>query len=539
MIAQLKRLTGFGNPMKLLPTLCIYSVLVVGAQLILFFAFQILGTYTEAFDFNRYVMLLGMLIFIGTLNYSLGYLMDIVQASSIIRWKLSCKKKLIDTLLSSVYHEYEQQNNGHWLNLVTNDTDGYFDQLKELAGCIVMLPAGIIMLVLSMRINSPLTLVTLSMGALQFFIREWFNRNLANVLRNWKDEQARNTQSILGVFRATASSRWQNTQSILLDSFQKANSDLRNSELRRDDMQGAILVLNQVMIYLSDLIFFLVAVVQIAQGNIMMGGVLSIYAVRQTFSTPFEFILPLRTSLMQLRVLGQRLEEGLDVQTYDDDPNNLINLSKQPELEFKHVSFQYHEGSSIIAALTNKLPFGKHVHIRGKSGAGKTTLFQLLTRLYEPTSGKIIISGIDYKYINHTQIREMVAYVPQDFTIFTDTIKNNISLGKPNATMQEIMNAAKKAHIHEFVLSLPEGYQTILQDFGHNLSAGQRQRVAVARALLRDAPILLLDEISAMVDPQIRMEIYVTICNEYKRRTLLLISHQYDKLPYSDMAVDL
>jgi subfamily B ATP-binding cassette protein MsbA len=162
----------------------------------------------------------------------------------------------------------------------------------------------------------------------------------------------------------------------------------------------------------------------------------------------------------------------------------------------------------------------------GHSGAGKTTLVSLLLKLYVPQSGKITLDGVDLNEIDHSWLRQQISIVSQDIFLFNDTIENNIKYGKPGASREDIVRVAKKARIHDFIESLPNGYDTLIGERGTKLSVGQRQRISIARAFLKDTPLIILDEPTSAIDPETEMYLKESLDELMKHRTTFVISHR-------------
>ncbi len=209
-------------------------------------------------------------------------------------------------------------------------------------------------------------------------------------------------------------------------------------------------------------------------------------------------------------------------------------------LRFEHVSFCYPQESeekSVQPALDNvtfEIPFGRSIAIVGRSGAGKSTLLALLLRFWDPTAGRITLNGIDIRELSLTALRDHIAVVSQNAHVFNTSIRENIRLGNPSATEQEIIAAARTARLHDFVMTLPHGYDTPVGELGNRFSGGQRQRLALARALLKHAPILVLDEATANLDPETEHAIQDALRETAEERTTIIIAHRLSAVRMAD-----
>ena len=203
-------------------------------------------------------------------------------------------------------------------------------------------------------------------------------------------------------------------------------------------------------------------------------------------------------------------------------------------ISFEDVSFSYEEGGFTMQNISFHTPARTLTALVGGSGSGKTTITNLLLRFWDVTDGAIRIGGVDVRDMSYDELLGSVSIVMQNVQLFADTIEGNIRLGKAAATQEEIITAAKKARIHDFIMSLPDGYQTMIGENGVGLSGGQKQRLSIARAFLKDAPILLLDEITSNVDPVNEALIQEAISELAKDRTVLVIAHHLSTIRSAD-----
>ena len=199
--------------------------------------------------------------------------------------------------------------------------------------------------------------------------------------------------------------------------------------------------------------------------------------------------------------------------------------SKRYDIELSHVSFAYNE-EEVIHDVSCKIPQGNVTALVGPSGSGKSTISKLIARFWEIQKGTITVGNKDIKTINPESLMQEMSFVFQDVTLFNDTIFNNIQMGNPNATKEQVFAAAKAAYCDEFVRNMPDGYNTILGENGSTLSGGERQRISIARALLKDSPIILLDEATASLDPENEVFVQKAIAKLVENKTVIIIAHR-------------
>ena len=235
---------------------------------------------------------------------------------------------------------------------------------------------------------------------------------------------------------------------------------------------------------------------------------------------------------------ASRLFEVIDSAPAEIDPPDAVELNNSKgEIEFRDVHLTYHTGKTVLKGLNLKIKPGERVLITGPPGSGKSTLLKLIARFYEPDRGQVLIDGVDVRKIKTSSLRKTVAYVPQEPFIFNRSLRENIALAKPDASMEEIIRAAKIAKIHDFIASLPEGYETVVGEKGVTLSGGQRQRIALARALLLEPKILLLDDPVSNLDAETEEKLVGDLNDILEGKTALIVSQRLSMVKLADRVI--
>lgn len=233
---------------------------------------------------------------------------------------------------------------------------------------------------------------------------------------------------------------------------------------------------------------------------------------------------------------AQRVIEILDTKSpLEDKEDAIVKQGFEKEIKFKNISFKY-EDDYVLEDFSLTVPKGKTVALVGQSGSGKSTIANLVTRFYDVNKGKITIDGIDVKDVTKNSLREQMGLVTQDAILFHDTIANNIAFGK-EVTEEEIINAAKIANAHEFILEQPDGYQTSIGDSGNKLSGGQKQRISIARAILKNPPIMILDEATSALDTESEKAVQEALEKLMENRTSIVIAHRLSTIQNADLIV--
>ena len=244
----------------------------------------------------------------------------------------------------------------------------------------------------------------------------------------------------------------------------------------------------------------------------------------------------LSSNLLQTLASGERVLSLLAEEPELKDVENAVDLKDVSRIDVENVSFAYGE-EQILSDVSLSVKKGEILGIHGRSGSGKSTLLKLLMRFYDPKSGSIKINGETLPNINTRSLRDNMAYITQQTYIFNETIEENIRLARRDATLEEIMEAAKKASIHDFILSLPEGYQTKMTELGGNLSDGEKQRIGIARAFLHNAPIILLDEPTSNLDSLNEAMILKSLLNVKAEKLIILVSHRQSTMAICDQVI--
>ena len=279
---------------------------------------------------------------------------------------------------------------------------------------------------------------------------------------------------------------------------------------------------------------------EIAAGQLTSGEFTSFLAALILMYGPVKKLSRVNASIQQALAAAERVFEVLDTHTEPKDkpgaqPLRLLHDS----IEFKDVSFAYsgRDGAEVLDRVSFTVPRGQVVAVVGLSGAGKTTLVNLVPRFYSPTGGAILVDGVDIRDVTFASLRRQIGIVSQETVLFDDTVANNIAYAAPDATREMVETAARAAHAHGFVTELPEGYDTPIGEGGQRLSGGQRQRLAIARALLKNSPILILDEATSSLDSESELLVQDALAKLMLDRTSFVIAHRLSTVRRADLII--
>jgi subfamily B ATP-binding cassette protein MsbA len=272
-----------------------------------------------------------------------------------------------------------------------------------------------------------------------------------------------------------------------------------------------------------------------------LGGLTVFLSYLAKFFKPVQDLAKMTTSIAQASVALERIQAILDTDTViPQKPNAKIPENVQGHIEFEHVAFSYDPESPVLSDVHFSIKAGQRIGICGPTGGGKSTVVSLIPRFYDPTKGRVLIDGVDItEYLLHgdTGLRDQIAFVLQDTVLFFGTVRDNIAYGKQGATQEEIEAAAKMANADEFISKMAHGYDTMVGERGLTLSGGQRQRIGIARAIIRNSPILILDEPTAALDTESEKLVMEALERLMKGRTVIIIAHRLSTIRDADKIV--
>lgn len=276
----------------------------------------------------------------------------------------------------------------------------------------------------------------------------------------------------------------------------------------------------------------------IMRGEIGVGTLVAFLAYLGGVFAPVQALTGVYQSLRRATVSGEAVLSILEAQvSLGDAPDAREAGPLRGEVEFRDVSFGYQRSHSLLNSINLHVPAGSVVALVGPSGAGKSTLMALLQRLYDPDSGSVRLDDQDVRELKQASVRSQIGVVLQEGLLFSDSVRDNIAFGRPSATMEEIEAAARAANAHDFIMALPDGYDTLVGERGSKLSGGERQRLAIARALLKNAPILILDEATSALDAETEEKVQEALARLTRRRTTLVIAHRLSTIMAADRIV--
>ncbi|MEB3806140.1 MAG: ABC transporter ATP-binding protein/permease [Desulfurococcales archaeon] len=436
------------------------------------------------------------------------------------------RNKAMERLLRARISEYGGRRTGDLVSRVINDTsvvnEVFISGILGSLGALVSL-VGIVVAMLFLNVR--LTLVALSTVPLMVVAAKYFGGKMRSAYRETREKIARVSsiveESISGIETIKSMGR----EEAVGREFKEASRETVRAYLRVAVYMGLFWPLMNLATILSVVVVLVYGTYLALAGATTIGVVAAFVQYVQRFRGPINNVVSLYDSLQSALASLERIYEVIDgVEAEEDEGLEIERIEGM--IEFDDVWFEYQPGRPVLKGVTFKVEPGETVAIVGRTGAGKTTLINLLLRFYDPSKGKILVDGLDTRLVRRSSLRSRMAYVPQETYLFPGTILDNIRIVKPDATREEVERVCRELGIHEFITRLPEGYDTDAGEAGKRLSTGEKQLIAIARAMLRDPDVVILDEALSSVDPATEEVVRRAIGRLMEGRTGILVAHR-------------
>ncbi|WP_313801435.1 ABC transporter ATP-binding protein [Cytobacillus sp.] len=476
---------------------------------------------------------IGIMVIKGIASFIYQYTGDLFGITSV--YKL--RNALYEKLQFLPFRYYDNAKTGDLMSRLTADVEGFRFFLSvgfsELIRFVLLIGISFaVMFYYSMSLTI-VTLITLPFLAVVTFK---FDKAVHPAFRNIRKSFGRlNTkvqENISGINTVKSLSR----EDFEINKFYITNGDYKDKYLLTSNIWAKYFPLMEFLGNISVVFLLSYGGYLVMSGNLNPGELVAFYSLLWYIMWPIMNLGFVVNLFSQAKASGERLLEILDAKNEIENGSAAIMKERlNGGVEFRNVTLRYTEDDKeALYNISFKALPGKIIGLIGSTGSGKTSLTQLMTRFYEPESGEVLIDGIHTKDYSLSSLRSNIGFVLQESFLFSSSIKANISYGKPDATMEEIIDAAKRAQAHDFIIELPDGYETMLGERGMGLSGGQKQRIAIARAICIDPSILILDDATSAVDMETEFQIQKALKEVMKGRTTFIIAHRISSLKHAD-----
>ena len=469
----------------------------------------------------------------SVLSFIQGYIMTGI--SNDVTYNL---RKDISKKINKIPMKYfESRTHGEILSRITNDVDTLQTGINQSVTQLITSTTTLIgVLVMMLSINVWMTLAALLILPVSMLI---ISKVMKHSQKYFQDQQKYlgevngQVEEIYGGHNVVKAF---NKEEAVINEFEKTNEKLYSSAWRSQFFSGIMMPIMQFVGNLGYVMVALLGGFMVIKNKIEVGDVQAFFQYIRNFTQPIQQIAQVTNMLQSSAAASERVFEFLDVEEEDQIAENPVPVNEiEGNVSFEHISFGYDPSKIIVHDFNADVKAGQKVAIVGPTGAGKTTMIKLLMRFYDVNSGEICIDGHNVKDFNRIELREMFGMVLQDTWLFHGTIMENIRYGRLDATDEEVIAAAKAAHAHHFIMSQPGGYQMELNEETSNISQGQKQLLTIARAILADNKIMILDEATSSVDTRTEERIQKAMDNLMKGRTSFVIAHRLSTIRDADL----
>jgi ATP-binding cassette, subfamily B, multidrug efflux pump len=481
-----------------------------------------------------HVLLLVLAVYVlsAVLGWLQGFILNDVVQSTVRRMRSDVEDKINRLPLSY----FDRQPRGELLSRVTNDIDNVSQTLQQTMSQLlvsVLTVVGVLALMLS--ISPTLALVALVTVPISMFVTsQIMKRSQGMFIQQWR-RTGRLNGHVEETFTGHALVKVFGRQSEVEKTFAEENDELFKASFGAQFVSGLIM---PVMMFIGNINYVIIAVMgglRVASGTMSLGDVQAFIQYSRQFTQPLTQVASMLNLLQSGVASAERVFELLDADEEPVESAEPLAEGGRGEVVFEHVSFRYEPDQPLIDDLSLVARPGQTVAIVGPTGAGKTTLVNLVMRFYDIDSGRITLDGVDIKSMRRADLRGRTGMVLQDTWLFEGTIRDNIAYGRPGATEEEILEAARATFVDRFVHNLPEGYDTVVDEEGSSISAGERQLVTIARAFLADPALLILDEATSSVDTRTELLVQQAMAALRSDRTSFVIAHRLSTIRDADL----
>ncbi len=488
-------------------------------------------------NFDKIGKILATLIALYFVSFIFSFLQTFLTSDISQKVSYQLRKEISEKINKLPLKYFDKVTHGEVLSRVTNDVDVINQNLNQILSQVITSATTLIgILIMMISISPIMTLVSLIVIPISLILIALVVRKSQGYFKSQQEYLGKTNGHIEEIYSGHNIMKVFNGEEKAINEFEYFNENLYTSAWKSQFLSGMMM---PIMMFVGNLGYVVVAIMGgylTIKKTIEVGDILSFIQYVRQFNQPIAQTAQIANVMQATAAAAERVFEFLGEEEEVEDIKNPIKTNDiKGEVEFKNVHFGYDENKIIINDFSIDVKPGQRVAIVGPTGAGKTTIVKLLMRFYELNSGSILIDGHDIKEFTRDELRKVFGMVLQDTWLFNGSIMDNIRYGNLKATNQEIINASKLAHAHHFVRTLNEGYNTEINEEGSNISQGQKQLLTIARAILSDPKILILDEATSSVDTRTEILIQQAMDNLMKGRTSFIIAHRLSTIKNADV----
>lgn len=496
---------------------------------------KIAGTGSIDFTYIAKVLLftLGLYICSAVFSFIQGMIMTGITQKTCYRMR----KEISEKINRMPMKYFESRTYGEVLSRITNDVDTLGQSLNQSVTQIITSVATLVgTLVMMISISGIMTLISLVILPVSAILISFIIKHSQKYFRQQQEYLGHINGQVEEVYGGHLVVQAYNKQESTIKKFEDTNQILFQSAWKSQFLSG---LMQPIMQFVGNLGYVGVAIsggLLAIRGTIGVGEIQAFIQYVRNFTQPIQQIAQVANMLQSMAAASERVFEFLDEEEEELTVEHAVHLDHvDGYVDFSHVSFGYNPGQIIIRDFSAHVTPGQKIAIVGPTGAGKTTMVKLLMRFYDVTGGEIQVDGHDIRDFNRQELRDAFGMVLQDTWLFKGSIMENIRYGRLDATDEEVIEAAKAAHAHHFIQTLPGGYQMELNEDASNVSQGQKQLLTIARAILADNPVLILDEATSSVDTRTEVRIQKALDNLMRGRTSFIIAHRLSTIRNADL----
>ena len=488
-------------------------------------------------DFDKIIKILAGVMCLYVVSSVLSFIQGFIMTgiSNDVTYNL---RKDISKKINKIPMKYfESRTHGEILSRITNDVDTLQTGINQSVTQLITSTTTLIgVLVMMLSINVWMTLAALLILPVSMFIISKVMKHSQKYFQDQQKYLGEVNGQVEEIYSGHTVVKAFNKEDDVINEFEKTNEKLYSSAWRSQFFSGIMMPIMQFVGNLGYVMVALLGGFMVIKNKIEVGDVQAFFQYIRNFTQPIQQIAQVTNMLQSSAAASERVFEFLDVEEEDQMAEDPVSVNQiEGNVSFEHISFGYDPLKIIVHDFNADVKAGQKVAIVGPTGAGKTTMIKLLMRFYDVNSGEICIDGHNVKDFNRMELREMFGMVLQETWLFHGTIMENIRYGRLDATDEEVIAAAKAAHAHHFIMSQPGGYQMELNEETSNISQGQKQLLTIARAILADNKIMILDEATSSVDTRTEERIQKAMDNLMKGRTSFVIAHRLSTIRDADL----